>query len=135
MSLLYLLIVFLLTAALSITAIPFIQNRSLLSKNFLAVMIFMILFPLSLYFFCGDKAALKHWLTQGEQHYQLQTQVETLGGIDGIISRVKEKIKADPNDPKGWFILSKLYSMKHEDKLAKEALYKANKIEKARNKQ
>ena len=118
-----------LIGALCLIVLPFIKNKATFSKGFLITFLFTLLFSLGLYQFSGDKNALKQWYTQGEQHYQLQMQFNALGGIDGIIARVKKKIQANPLDTQGWFILGKLYLMKPDYPSAKAALSKAHELD------
>jgi len=125
MLLLYSALALLLFCGIGLLTIPFIQTSSALGKSFFAFLIFFILFSLTLYLTTNHQPALKQWLTQGKQHYQLQEQVERLGGFAGMIRRIKQKLAANPNDAEGWFILGKLYLADGEYNLAEEALKKA----------
>jgi|GEM_PF-4934929 len=121
MFILYLLLILMLVAALSLLAIPFLKNKALSSKNFLAGALFILLAATGLYALTSDQPALHQWLTKGKQHYQLLIEYNELGGIDGIIERVKKKLAANPNDKQGRQILDKLYEMKG-DKTARHPL-------------
>ncbi|MEO8402750.1 MAG: hypothetical protein ABI597_13345 [Gammaproteobacteria bacterium] len=126
MYLLYSSILLMLLAALSLLALPFIAIKQLFSWRFLFTGLFTILFSLSLYHFSGNHAALTEWILQGKKHYQLQTEVKQLGGIDGIIAHIKQKLQSHPDDAQGWFILGKLYFAQGDYNAAKAALYKAH---------
>lgn len=129
MLLLYILIVTLLLSALSILAIPFFKNKKLISKEFVLLSMSVIIFSSILYYSLGQSKALSGWFLQGKNHYLLMTEVERLGGIDGIILRLQKKLEEDPSDPKGWNILGKLYESKDEHALAEEAFNKAKALE------
>ena len=129
MNTLYCFLTFMLIAALCLVVLPFIKNKAIFSKSFFITFLFALLFSLGMYQFFGDKDALKQWYTQGEQHYQLQLQFNALGGIDGLITRVKKKIQANPLDTQGWFILGKLYLMKPDYPSARTALRKAHELD------
>lgn len=109
---LYGLLLLLLISALCLIALPFIKNRHVVSKGFFGAIFFTIFFSLSVYILLGDKFALAQWLAYGEQHYQLLVQFDQLGGIDGMIAKVKARVKANPDDKQGQLILDKLYQMK-----------------------
>lgn len=124
----YFLLSLMLVSAVGLLAIPFIKNRAVFSKSFFAVTILIILSSLGLYYFLSDKQALKLWLTQGKQHYQLLLKVDELGGIDNIIERINKKLAANPQDAQGWFILGKLYFAKQDFASALTALTKAHQL-------
>lgn len=82
------------------------------SKNIFCVGLFMIVFSCGCYWLTGQWQAYQAWQMHGKKHYELMVQYEQLGGIDGIISRIKQKLVANPDDPEGWKILAKLYKAK-----------------------
>ena len=90
-------------------------------KHPLFIFIFISLFSSALYFLFSNQSALSSWLTEGKQHYYLLTQVEELGGIDGMIKRVNKKLEINPNDSEGWIILGKLYLAKGDKVKAEKA--------------
>src|SRR5207249_711241 len=108
----------------SFLAVPFIKNKKLLSRYFLLLILFISVFTISLYPLVSPQNPLKQWLNQGRNHYLLLIQYHHLGGLDGMILRVKQKLADNPNDAEGWFILGKLYLMKQDDKQAKAAFSK-----------
>ncbi len=118
--------IFLFIIALTLLAIPFFMNKtSLFSKAYLLLALFTITFPLVFYFAWGQIKPLHHWLTRGKNHYDLQVEVDRLGGINGMIARIEGKLKENPEDRKGWSILGKLYLVVGEEVKAEEAFKKA----------
>lgn len=128
MTLLYGLLVLMMVASLCLNVVPFVANKVIYSKNFVIVMLLSVFFAMGLYQLSGDKQALNQWLTKGKAHYQLQETVSQLGGINGMIARVKRKLQADPLDAQGWFILGKLYLSEQDVQAAKAALRKAHEL-------
>lgn len=128
MYLLYSFIFLMLISSVILLATPFIYTHSIYSKTFILSSLFVIVFSLGLYQFSNDHAPLKQWLTQGEKHYQLQEEVIELGGFSGMITLLKKKLAANPEDAKGWFILGKLYFADQDYLEAKEALGKASSL-------
>jgi cytochrome c-type biogenesis protein CcmH len=108
-------------------AIPFLKYKNL--SGFLFTTLFVIIFSLSIYQFSNHTNALRQWLTTGKQHYQLQVEINKLGGIDGIIKRIKDKLAINPQDPQGWLILGKLYIDKQDYDAAKKSLEKAHQLD------
>lgn len=107
----------LLMLALAMLALPFLKTKhSLLSKPFVLISASIVLTSMTLYLSFGDSKALLQWLAYGKQHYELAVQVEELGGIDGIIARLKKKLENRPNDQKGQEILHKLLAAKKNTK-------------------
>lgn len=119
----------LLLIALGILFVPFVKNKTLSKKHFIFTSLFVVLFSVGLYAFTTDFSALNEWNTHGQQRYQLLTEYQQLGGLDGMISKINEKLKNNPNDSQGWFILGKLYLMKKEYGHAKTALEKAHHLD------
>lgn len=128
MLLLYSALALLLLCGIGLLTIPFIQTLSRLGKSFFALILFFILFSLTLYLKTSHQPALKQWLNQGKQHYQLQEQIQQLGGFTGMIQRIKQKLAANPNDAEGWFILGKLYLANGEYSAAEKALKRARSL-------
>lgn len=126
---LYSLIVLMSLIAISIMAIPFLKYHRNRFSLFFIFSFALIICSLALYQFTGNSTALNEWLTKGKNHYALLVQYNKLGGIDGIINRIQARLKIDPNDAKGWFILGKLYLMKNNIKAAKPALEKAHQLQ------
>jgi cytochrome c-type biogenesis protein CcmH len=126
---LYIILFLMLLFSIAIIAIPFIKNQLLFSKKFILVVAMVTIFAGLLYQLSGNKPALYQWFTQGKKHYELQTQVEALGGIDGMIDRIQKKLEKNPQDAQGWFILGKLYTIKHDYKAAKILFKKAHELD------
>jgi cytochrome c-type biogenesis protein CcmH/NrfG len=125
---LYSILILMLALALSLLAIPFIKNRANFPLYSL-IIFFSIIFTFTCYQLSGNHPALNQWLSKGQEHYQLQTDIEKLGGIDGIITRIQQKLANNPDDAKGWLILGKLYQDKHDYTAAKKAFQKANQLD------
>lgn len=127
---LYFLLTLMLLSAVIWLTIPFAKNQAIFSKKFLTLIFIFIFCATLLYQLSGNSYALHQWLATGEKHYQLQTEVAQLGGIDGIIARVKQKLQNHPDDAKGWMILGKLYLFENKTEKAKEAFQKADALKK-----
>jgi cytochrome c-type biogenesis protein CcmH/NrfG len=117
MWILYSTLISLLISALCLLLWPFTKNRRIK----IIISLFAGILCFGLYFLIGRPSDLKEWLTQGKQHYALVETYQALGGIDGMIERIKEKLKKNPSDQTGWVILGKLYLAQHNEKAAKEA--------------
>jgi len=126
MTLLYCMLIFMVVIALTILSIPFIKNHQL--TKFVYSAIAVILLSTSLYGIFGSRQALQQWYAHGKEHYQLMEEYHQLGGVDGIIERIKMKLANHPNDAAGWFILGKLYLAKHDDENAKQAFIRAHEL-------
>lgn len=129
MLILYIVLSLMLISALSLLAIPFFWHRTLHAKHFLMIAILFSISAFSIYQFSGNKPALRYWLAEGKTHYQLQETIEALGGIKGMITRMKTKLKANPSDSAGWFILGKLYLTQSDTKQAAAAFKKAHELQ------
>jgi cytochrome c-type biogenesis protein CcmH/NrfG len=131
MSTLYAFQLCLLLIALGIIAIPFAKQKKLFSRYFILICLIITLLAGILYRFSANPAALKNWLTTGREHYQLLEQFNELGGVDGAINRIEEKLAANPNDAAGWVLLGKLYLGKQDMREAKSAFEKAHALQPA----
>ncbi len=120
----------LLLLLVAISFIMFSTNKQTLKKlDFIFITLFISLFTVILYFYSGDKTALKLWLTQDKNHYELQSTINKLGGIDGIIASIQKKLMNNPNEIQGWLILGKLYYAKHDYQAAKIIFQTAYKLD------
>lgn len=133
MLILYLSLCCMLLLALGILAMPAIITPFYPSKNIVFVSCVITVIATSLYFLTSRPNELKTWLTSGMQHYQLQVQVQELGGLENIIHHIENKLATNPNDAKGWMILGKLYLSQHEDAKAEQAFARAKAITKRIN--
>lgn len=104
---------------------PTIKSRSgFLSRSHIFGL--FILFASFAFYFCfNNPTELRQWLDHGKRHYELLVEYERLGGIDGIIAKIKQKLAQNPSDRQGWMILGKLYKAKGDEKAAEEAFKKA----------
>lgn len=114
----YLLIIYMILfiiIALMMLSLPFIRNgHSLLSKPFIIISNFIIIIPIILYLSFGQLNALSGWLSYGKkQHYELAVKVQELGGIEGLIVLLKQRLKEHPGDKKASELLHKLMAMKN----------------------
>jgi cytochrome c-type biogenesis protein CcmH/NrfG len=126
MSILYSFIFLLLATGILFIAVPFIKNKMFFSKSFFVIASFVVIFSLSLYFTLCSPQDLRTWLTQGRNHYELLVQMDQLGGIDGMIDRIKLKLVENPEDAEGWFILGRLYLAKNDKENAEKAFQRVN---------
>ncbi len=131
MYLLYFLFSVMIIGAVGIIAIPFINSQKTISANLCKTVLCMISFIALVFAGTGGTHQLSEWLNGPKQHYQLLTEVQALGGIDGMISRLSQKTKAHPNDAQAWFILGKLYLVKQDSALAFDAFQKAKNLDPA----
>lgn len=118
-----------LVVACIIIAIPFFKNQKRLLRYCFLTCLVVSIFAALLYVSTRDQAALKNWLTQGKEHYQLMEKFNELGGVDGAIHRIQEKLIANPQDAEGWLLLGKLYLGKQDREKAKSALQKAHDLQ------
>jgi cytochrome c-type biogenesis protein CcmH/NrfG len=125
---LYGLFFLMLVCAIGLLAIPYVKTQTLFSRGFFSAALFTLILAIGL-FFAGNHAGLKEWLTRGKEHYQLQNQMNQLGGFAGIVARIKEKLAQNPDDAKGWLILGKLYLANENYHDAIDALSKAHKLQ------
>jgi cytochrome c-type biogenesis protein CcmH/NrfG len=126
MILLYISLILMLSVSLCLISMPFIKNKKRLSSGFYLTASLTILLALSLYYFSSNFRVLQFWITQGQSHYQLLEKLDQLGGVEGVITRITEKLKIHPDDAQGWFILGKLYLSKQDKTAAKAAFAKAH---------
>lgn len=127
---LYSLLILMFLGATSLLTLPFVlNNKSLFSRNYFLLILFMCSFSFLLYKFSAHNAELKMWLTQGREHYLLQEKFDQLGGVEGVIVRIKAKLAEHPEDVQGWIILAKLYHAKHDEAHAKAAITKVQQLE------
>ena len=128
MTLIYGLQMVMLLSALLLLFIPFRSHQHAAIKNYVLVGLFTILFAVGIYQFTTDTNALKMWFADGREHYQLLEKFDALGGVDGAIAKVKEKLAANPDDKQGWIILGKLYLSKQDQKSADDAFLMAKSL-------
>jgi cytochrome c-type biogenesis protein CcmH len=126
---LWLLLLLMLIASLCLIVVPFVIHNAIYSKSFLLVSLIIVVMSLGLYHLTGNKPALNQWITTGKDHYRLLETVNQLGGINGLIARVRHKLEADPHNAQGWFILGKLYLSKEDNKAAYAAFSKAHELQ------
>lgn len=62
------------------------------------------------------------WLHKKHHHQQLIKEFNQLGSIDEIIARVQRRIRQNPDDAQGYYILAKLYEAQGKQKEAEQAL-------------
>lgn len=89
-------------------------------------LIVIIGMALGMYCYVTDFPALTNWLKQGREHYELMVQFNQLGGVDGAILKVQERLALHPEDAEGWRILGKLYLSKGDTAKADWAFGKAH---------
>jgi len=98
-----------------------------LEKNyslFYLSMIYLIVSSINLYFLTGQWHSYWQWKKEGEAHYALLAQIESLGGIYGLITRLEQRLAINDKDIKGWQILAKLYLNTNQKEKYEHALMK-----------
>lgn len=130
MAIFYVLITLLLLSAFILIAVPFIKTESsILSLPFFSILFFMTIFSLGTYLSLGQTNELRHWFSYGKNHYQLAIEVDRLGGLDGLIAQLEQKLRLHPDEAKGWFILGKLYFSKQDSISGSLAIEKAHDLQ------
>jgi cytochrome c-type biogenesis protein CcmH len=122
-------IVVMLLIAIALLAIALRTSPHFSYGRFFALAFFIALTSLGLYSISGNKYDLDAWLTQGKNHYALMQQMQDLGGIDGMIAKVKDRLAENPDDAQGWMILGKLYQVKQDTTQANIAFSKAKMLQ------
>ena len=122
-------ILFLLLISLAWLAYPFIQTKQVFSKAYGSLALGFTLLALLLFQFSINTTDLHLWLSEGQQRFQLLSKFNALGGVDGAIQRINEKLTRDPSDIAGWLILNKLYESKGDNTNAANALNKAHQLQ------
>jgi len=114
MSVFWILITLILTTALVVTTFTSLKYREYLKTCTLVA--FISITSLTLY---------QHWGAPKDLHktYQL---AEQINHPDQLAEKLKNHLEANPNNPEGWRLLSRLYTTLDEHTLAKEATQKAN---------
>jgi cytochrome c-type biogenesis protein CcmH/NrfG len=127
---LYALLTLMLISALGLVLLPLNSNQDsiVLLQGKLTIICLTALFSFTLYQSSTQTKALNDWFNQGKKHYNVLVQYEALGGTDGMITKIKQKLAAHPADAVGWTILGKLYWMKHDTQAAQQAWSKAKKL-------
>jgi tetratricopeptide (TPR) repeat protein len=125
------LMVYLVLLAMLLTALTIIGGafKFQFSKSFFTVASLTLTVAFGLFHISNNTAGLRLWLTEGRAHYDLLVAFQELGGFDGTIARIKEKLKQNPNDARGWQILGKLYLAKGDTHAANMALTKARQLD------
>jgi len=84
-------------------------------------------------------AAYLHWgsfhlwqdhLHQKEKKKQIAQMMKSFKDPEQLVMKLKEKLRNEPESPKGWYLLGKLYSAQGKWQDAKKAFYKAHLLEK-----
>jgi len=129
MTLFYVLLTLMLFLALIIVCMPFILSKKILTRSFFLIIFLFSTAAIFLYLLFGNTFALKQWINGGQEHYQLLTEVNQLGGMNVIIHRIQQRLADNPNDIHGWIILSKIYISEGRLSEAKKTLEKAYHID------
>jgi hypothetical protein len=111
----------LLTISIGFLTLSYLPSDGVSFKFFLTSTLFVTLASLALYTFTGNKIALIQWLTHGQTHYQLLQQFEALGGVKGVITRIEERLKKNPQDEKGKEILLRMKRLEQEEKIPRNS--------------
>lgn len=81
-----------------------------------------------LYLHLGASDKLAQASVYKQRLAEVKMEIKKLGTRRNVIKTLKEKIDQQPNDPKGWFLLGKLYYSGGEFELAGRAFSKANSL-------
>lgn len=126
MIMMYSLLCLMLLSVYTLCAIPFIYTKqSLFSKYYVLMCCTITITACFTYRMTNQQDALAHWLYSGKEHYMLLLQFQQLGGLQGMITRIQQKLSQNPHDATGWTILGKLYLANHQTDLAEQAFRQA----------
>lgn len=129
MFMLYSVLLAMFLSGLGLLTFPFIIHRSAISlRSYIGMVLLILTLSFGLYS-VQDHQGLKRWLGGGREHYQLVESFYRLGGLEGVIARIEQRLVVDPDDSHGWLILGKLYLASHDCVKAKIALTKANQLQ------
>lgn len=124
---LFVLFMLLLVSAFCLLFLPPLRAHChLLCREHIILSMLTMAFTFSFYLLSSHPFVLNQWLKYGQPHYQLLMEYEQLGGINGIIFKIKRRLAKNPNDRQGWLILGKLYKYKHDNKAAEKAFQRAH---------
>ncbi|MBB71609.1 MAG: hypothetical protein CMF50_04370 [Legionellales bacterium] len=76
-----------------------------------ALSISIIIVSSILYYFVSDYKGQQQWQQQGAEHYQLQLQLQALGGYEGLEQRLQQYSDHHPNDKKAQEFLQKVHTL------------------------
>ena len=109
----YLVLISMLLIAISFLSVFYYRNKKNISMHSFFILSFLlIILSLSAYQLCGDAKELKSWYRFGEKQYEFMMAYERLGGINGMIARLKRQLAEDPDNIDALVILGKLYLAK-----------------------
>ncbi len=125
MTYLYCIFVFMLISALMIMLTPSIKTSGFIA-NFkspaqILYLLFFVAATFVFYQYWGASKQLSAWYSHGKSHYQLMTEFQQLGGVNGMIEKIKVRLVKNPGDPQGWYILGRLYMADNNPNAAKRA--------------
>ncbi len=124
LALFYLLLALMLLTAIGLVSIFYYRNKNNISiYSFFILAFLLIILSISGYQFYGNASQLKSWYRFGEKQYEFMMAYERLGGINGMIARLKRQLASDPNNIDALVILGKLYLAKL-DYVPAEAAFK-----------
>lgn len=122
----YLALIFMLLLAISFLGIFYYRNKKNISLySFFILSFLFIILSLGGYHLCGDAKELKAWYRFGEKQYEFMMAYERLGGINGMIARLKRQLAEDPDNIDALVILGKLYLAKLDYVPAEAAFHHA----------
>jgi len=83
------------------------------------------IFAITLYLHWGYSKQLSHWLTIKKQNELVRSELTKYGSLDNLIKSLRERVLKTPSNPKGWYLLGKLYLSAKQFALATDALHRA----------
>jgi len=93
---------------LLIISLPFLSQTKKKLSPFFSTVGLMLSFIWLTFLMTGGTHGLKDWLNGGQAHYLLMTQVQSLGGIEGMIAKLEARVKAHPEDETAKGMLERL---------------------------
>jgi cytochrome c-type biogenesis protein CcmH len=93
-----------------------------------------LLLPLGLillglaYWHWGAWAAWQRYLQEKIRYQQVQTVIRSLHGPEELIQKLKDRLHAEPESAKGWYLLGRLYSTQSQWQEASDAFAKAHRL-------
>ncbi|MFA5960098.1 MAG: tetratricopeptide repeat protein [Tatlockia sp.] len=121
-----LLLIFILLATLALAYIlyPLRQSRRLLS--FLTPL--MLIALIAAYWQWGAWDKWQAHLQKEEQALRVEALLKTVNGPSQLIEKMKAHIKQNPENPRGWYLLGRLYGSQNQWEKARDAFLKAREL-------
>jgi cytochrome c-type biogenesis protein CcmH len=119
----YILIIASLSLAAMILLWPWRRDQRL---SGIVMVTLVIVASLAGYRYCGGSQQVQEYYADAAQQELVQEELKKYKSPQELIAALKSRVEAKQNDPKGWFLLARLYSANNDAPSAIAALQKAN---------